>query len=239
MLHLHHRVELAQAWIDRFRARSPLFACILGFTETGLVSGISAAGATPEDRKYTAIADAEFLYNGAQPHPNYPLPPLTVGASPALISRAVIVGQSIPLYLINAGLPIPPPVPFVELGGQPAACVSSGKALPLEIVRHLLHQGLQWGEQLSRECDYLILGECVVGGTTTALAVLLGLGWHVAGMVNSSHPQCNHAQKWTIAQTGLVRSPLPFTSPLEVVAAVGDPMQIVVAGMAIAASRQS
>jgi uncharacterized protein (TIGR00303 family) len=111
--------------------------------------------------------------------------------------------------------------------------------LLLEVVTHLLHQGLQWGEQLAQQSDYLILGECVVGGTTTALAVLLGLGWQVAGMVNSSHPHCNHAQKLTIAQAGLARSPLPFTSPLEVIAAVGDPMQIVVAGMAIAASRQA
>jgi NaMN:DMB phosphoribosyltransferase len=59
----------------------PVFTCILGFTETALIPGISAAGLTAEDRKYTVIADAEFLYNGPQSQPQYPLPPLAAGAS--------------------------------------------------------------------------------------------------------------------------------------------------------------
>jgi uncharacterized protein (TIGR00303 family) len=89
-----------------------------------------------------------------------------------------------------------------------------------------------------------MLGECVVGGTTTALSVLTGLGWNAAGKVNSSHPTCNHSQKWAIAQQGLERAGLLQSTttnpidPFKVIAAVGDPMQIVVAGMAIAASRQ-
>ncbi|MEM6427295.1 MAG: hypothetical protein AAF728_19375, partial [Cyanobacteria bacterium P01_D01_bin.128] len=49
------------SWLDRYRERLPQVACVLGFTETGLLPGISAAGATPSDRRYTAIADAEFL----------------------------------------------------------------------------------------------------------------------------------------------------------------------------------
>jgi NaMN:DMB phosphoribosyltransferase len=82
--------------------------------------------------------------------------------------------------------------------------------------------------------------------------------------VNSSHPKCNHQQKWQVVQdglknalwqqgikqaavaAGLVESRSSSTVvnlthyaqfPLQLVAAVGDPMQIVVAGMAIAASR--
>ena len=48
-----------QRWLRRYRGHRPRLACVLGFTETGLVPGISAAGATPEDRRFTAIADAE------------------------------------------------------------------------------------------------------------------------------------------------------------------------------------
>ncbi|MEL7245960.1 MAG: TIGR00303 family protein, partial [Cyanobacteria bacterium J06573_2] len=97
----------------------------------------------------------------------------------------------------------------------------------------------------------------------TALAVLTGLGIAAKDMVNSSHPVCNHAQKWEIVQAGLEKmigregerergregergrggegktnsqSPIPI-DPLQLVAAVGDPMQVVVAGMAISASR--
>jgi uncharacterized protein (TIGR00303 family) len=62
------------------------------------------------------------------------------------------------------------------------------------------------------------------------------LGIDAVGKVNSSHPVCNHGQKWDLVQAGLAKIP-PSVDPLELVAAVGDPMQVVVAGMAIAASR--
>ena len=62
------------------------------------------------------------------------------------------------------------------------------------------------------------------------------MGIEAKDRVNSSHPTCNHEQKWEIVQQGLANLK-PQSSPLEIVAAVGDPMQIVVAGMAITASR--
>ncbi|MGI0488104.1 nicotinate mononucleotide-dependent phosphoribosyltransferase CobT [Pantanalinema rosaneae CENA516] len=244
---LYTQIDRGQRWLYRYREQRPLFACVLGFTATGLVPGISAAGATPTDRQYTAIADAEFLVAGVQTQPTYPLPPLHVGASPVLISRAVIEAQQIPTYLFNAGLPHPPAVPAIDLGGCPAQCLSQGQALPLEVVEHLLQQGLQWGATLATEAGtgYLMLGECVVGGTTTALAVLTGLGIAANCKINSSHPTCNHQQKWALVAAGLQQAgvwsapncPKQQFSGSQIVAAVGDPMQIVVAGMAIAASR--
>lgn len=251
------QLQQGSRWLQRYQGCQPVFACVLGFTETGLIPGISAAGATPEARRYTAIADAEFLYNGPQHKAQYPLPPLQAGASPVLISRAVVEALSLPVYIFNAGLPQPPSVPAIDLGGTPARCLASGNALELETVKHLWEQGLIWGKKLAQKhpSSLLILSECVVGGTTAALAVLTGLGIAASGKVNSSHPQCNHAQKWAVVQTGLQAAKerwehekqannithlptcLPIVDPLQLIAAVGDPMQIVVAGMAIAASR--
>lgn len=268
-IHVYTQPQQGNPWLQRYQGCQPVFACVLGFTETGLIPGISAAGATPEDRQFTAIADAEFLSDGPSPQPQYPLPPLSAGASPVFISRAVVESLSIPLYLFNAGLPRLPSVPAIELGGTPARCLTSGNALALATVKHLLEQGLVWGEKLAQEnpSGLLILGECVVGGTTTALAILTGLGITASGKVNSSHPTCNHTQKLAVVEAGLqaVRAragewesggvgegvqihspsfgagmgalPLLFQSPLQLVAAVGDPMQVAVAGMAIAASR--
>lgn len=231
---LYTQEQKARSWLDRYQGKKPHFACVLGFTETGLIPGISAAGATPEDRQFTAIADAEFLVNGVQPNPKFPLPPLHVGASPVYISRAVIEALDIPVTVFDAGLPRSPSIEAIDLQGTPARCVSTGKAIDLQIVHHLFDQGLRWGEKLAQTADYLILGECVVGGTTTALAVLTGLGIDAIGKVNSSHSICNHAQKWELVQQGISGQ---FDHPFAVVAAVGDPMQITVAGMAIAASR--
>ncbi|MEH2050750.1 nicotinate mononucleotide-dependent phosphoribosyltransferase CobT [Nostoc sp.] len=244
MIRIYTQKEQGEEWLRRYRGCLPVFACVLGFTETGLIPGISAAGRTPEDRKYTACADAEFLYYGPEHKAQYPLPPLAAGASPVLISRAVFESLKIPVHLFNAGLPQPPAVPVIDLGGAPAKCLSGGAAMEITTVHHLFEQGLLWGERLATNIQqgYLIIGECVVGGTTTALAILTGLGIDAAGKVNSSHPVCNHTQKWALVQTGLEK--INFQSqiqnsvdPLELVAAVGDPMQVVVAGMAIAASR--
>lgn len=247
IVRVYTQMQQGHEWLQRYQCRLPLFACVLGFTATGLIPGISAAGATPVDRQFTAIADAEFLYNGPTAQPQYPLPPLQAGASPVLISRAVVETQQIPIQLFNAGLPQSPPVPCVDLGGSPARCLSGGLALDEGVVRHLLQQGLIWGEKLASQVPqgYLLLGECVVGGTTTALALLTGLGFDAAGKVNSSHPTCNHLQKWAIVQAGLERFTESLShkrrttdlEPLQLVAAVGDPMQVAVAGMAIAASR--
>jgi uncharacterized protein (TIGR00303 family) len=242
LIKIYTQHQRGRDWLDRYRGKKPIFACILGFTATGLIEGISAAGATPADREYTAIADAEFLLNGPVKQPKYALPPLIVGASPVLISHAVVKALDIPVYVFNAGLRHLPPVPTIDLGGVAANCLTSGRALPLEIVRHLFNRGREWGEKLATQAGtgYLIIGECVVGGTTTALAILTGLGIDAGGKVNSSHPSCNHAQKWSLVQTGLANACLACPiDPFALVAAVGDPMQIVAAGMAIAASRRA
>ncbi|MBN3879225.1 MULTISPECIES: nicotinate mononucleotide-dependent phosphoribosyltransferase CobT [unclassified Nostoc] len=258
-IRIYTQKEQGEQWLRRYRGCLPVFACVLGFTKTGLIPGISAAGRTPEDRKYTACADAEFLYYGPEHKAQYPLPPLAAGASPVLISRAVFESLKIPIHLFNAGLPQPPAVPVIDLGGAPAQCLSGGAAMEITTVHHLFEQGLLWGERLVANIQqgYLIVGECVVGGTTTALAILTGLGIDAAGKVNSSHPVCNHSQKWSLVQAGLEKmrgsrgqgaggreQDKIFQSqiqnsvdPLKLVAAVGDPMQVVVAGMAIAASR--
>ncbi|MEA5509255.1 TIGR00303 family protein [Crocosphaera sp. UHCC 0190] len=239
MIRIYTQKEIGQKWLNNYQTFSPIFACILGFTETGLIPGISAAGATPEARKYTAIADAEFLINGIQSHYQYPLPSLNEGVSPVFITRAVVESLNIPIYLFNAGLLYLPSVPYIDLGGIPANCLTTGNALPLDIVYHLFQKGLDWGKNLGNNTQkqYLILSECVVGGTTTALAILTGLGIQATGKVNSSHPNCNHQQKELIVKKGLEKANLNTINPFKLVAAIGDPMQIVVAGMAIAASQ--
>ncbi len=240
MIEIYTAREQGESWLSRYKSQTPHLACILGFTATGLIPGISAAGKTPDDRQYTAIADAEFLIKGISANPTYSLPPLSGGISPVFITRAVIESLSIPVTIFNAGLPHSPSVPHIDLGGSPAACLTSGDALPLDTVKNLYQAGLVWGEKLAGQVSgsYLILGECVVGGTTTALALLLGLGLNAVGKVNSSHPNCNHQQKLEIVETGLNKAQLLLNDPFKLVAAIGDPMQIVVAAMAIAASNE-
>lgn len=229
-------LTLAQQWLTRYQQRQPAFVCVLGFTDTALIPGISAAGATPESRQYTALADAEFLINGPQSQPRYPLPPLTAGASPVLITRGITQACHWPIYLFNTGLPFPPSVPMIELASQPTRCLTTGQAMAIEHAEYLWQHGLAWGKKLRDAGDYLILAECVVAGTTTALAILEGLGIPARQRIGSSHVQANHTQKWQLVQRGLAHLSEQYT-PLELVAAVGDGMQIFTAGVLISASQ--
>lgn len=239
---IYTAINRGRQWLDKYSHCLPHFTCTFGFTATALLEGISTAGKTPESRRYTALADAEFLVKGVSPHPVFPLPPLSVGVSPTFISRAVIENLNLPLSVFNVGLLHSPAVAMIDVGGKPADCVSTGKALPLSIVKHLYQQGLTWGKILAdkNRSSYIILSECVVGGTTTALAVLTALGIPAQGKVNSSHPVCNHQQKWQIVEQGLHNAHLSeYSHPLEIISSVGDPMQIFVAGMALSASQRT
>lgn len=243
MLRVYTQLRQGHEWLEKYRGCRPVFACVFGFTDTGLIPNISAAGATPAARGLTALADAEFLFDGPQSIQNYSLPFLDQGVSPVFISWPIYTRQHYPLMLFNAGLKNQPTVPVVNLGGRAARAIQSGAALPYSMVEFLLKQGMMCGESLADQASnsYLILAECVVGGTTTAQAILTGLEYQVTGLVNSSHPVCNHEQKRQLVAQGLAKAGPQHSSwlanPLALVAAVGDPMQVVVAGMMIAASR--
>ena len=210
-----------------------------------MIPGISAAGQEPIDRRFTAHADAEFLLNGVSNSVTFPLPNLTAGASPTFISRAIVQALQIPVFLIDAGLPQPLSVVAQVLSKTPALCVSTGHAMPIELVKALFNAGIAIGQKWSQQHpgEYLLIGECVVAGTTTALAVLMGLGFDAEGKVNSSHVACNHDQKLDLVRRGLVTLQNSNSNDpdygFQVLAAVGDPMQPVAAGMAIGASELS
>lgn len=229
------------AWLTQYQARKPLFACILSFTETGMIRHISAAGTTSQVRRYTALADGELLSVGRSYHS---LPPLAAGISPAIISRAVLSRQNIPIHLLSTGLPDALKAPHIALSKVIAQSVQTGQAMTHGQVKALFESGLYWGERLARQClgSYLVLSECVVGGTTTAQAVLTALGYDVADQMSSSHHTGNHQQKREVVEQGLRcwRSRRDFSSdfsPLAAIAAVGDPMQAVAAGIVLSASK--
>ena len=228
-----------QAWCEQLAAgagRTRLLLLLAG-TDTAAVPGISAAGATPAARRWTAAADAELLLLGpALPRP-HALPPLPAGVSPALIARAVVEQLGLEPLVVNAGAPVAPAVPHLSLGLAPARCLSSGAAMPLAQVERLLALGRRWGEQLARCGEPVLLAECVPGGTSTAQAVLQGLGVEAAGLVSGSLRQPAHALKQQLVQTGLAAAGLGAApAPQAVLAAVGDPMQALAAGVLQAAA---
>jgi uncharacterized protein (TIGR00303 family) len=213
---------------------------LLAATLTAEVPGISAAGATPESRRRTAAADAELLLLGPEADLPHALPPLPAGVSPALIAHVVVRELGLAPLVVDLGSPAAPAVPHLRPGSPagdgPAACLSGGAAMAPRRVEHLLALGRRWGERLAQPSGSqpLLLAECVPGGTTTALALLRGLGVEADGLVSGSLHAPAHAQKADLVARGLAAG--RPADPLAVVAAVGDPMQPLAAGLLLAAA---
>jgi uncharacterized protein (TIGR00303 family) len=233
-------------------AKSVRFVLCVGGTKTSDVEGLSGAGATPEDRRLTPRCDAEALVNGIEGKTSeLPVSPEGI-VSPVVITAACLKLLNIPVTVVDCGTFAGPRVgERIVIGTPPAECVSSGAAQELSNVEKLFKEGFSLGEKLSRESDLIIISECVPAGTTTAFAVLTGLGYDVHGAVSSSMPNFNHQMRWQFAITGLTKAGLvssikagdpestqkSIAGPLKVVAAVGDPMQPFAAGLALAASK--
>lgn len=234
-------------------ARAPKFVMCIAGTKTSDREGLSGAGATPEDRRLTPKCDAEALVNGIAGYTSeLPVSPEGI-VSPVVISSACLKLLNMPVTIVDCGTFSAPTVGKVlSVGMPPAECLSSGNAQDLKNVETLFNKGLELGEELSADSDLLVVSECVPAGTTTAFAVLTGLGYDVHGAVSSSMPNFNHQMRWQLATNGLSGAGLlnsiiagnpsatikAIGSPLNVVAAVGDPMQPFAAGLALSASRK-
>ncbi len=211
---------------------------VLAGSRTAEVEGISAAGASSAARRYTAVADAELLLKGPLGSRSWPLPPLSRGVSPALISYVAsnFLGLK-PLVLANGLYQVPP---FAHICLEPpslgpAACLSTGKAMDPRRVRNLLKKGFLMG---SKSRESLLIAECVPGGTTTAQAALMGLGMSVSDLISGSVANPPVAIKKRLVESGLRAAKIgKMPSAEELLAAVGDPFQPVAVGLLLGARK--
>jgi uncharacterized protein (TIGR00303 family) len=208
---------------------SPLFAGILANTLLSTVPGISGAGPSPEKTLLTPNLDAELITNGIiTSHPIKPNTP-TGCPTPATITRAMMVMTGLKPLFINAGLHHTPSIPCLDTYGEVAGDPRIDDALPSTV--RLFKQGEWIGSFLSTCSDLLVLGECVPGGTTTALCLLRALGYEAS--VSSSFADNPVVKKEEVCRQvmGRVRS-RGVTAPLDIVRCLGDPMMPVAAGIA-------
>jgi len=229
-----------KAFLERISGKKPLFVCTLGTTETGKISGISAAGANPQITDYTPPADIELLLLGkCKCISGVPVTPDGI-PTPALVTMSALKLADIPTLPVNAGLRILPHVPFLELGAKPGRDIRTGKAV--DNVEEVLAQAKLAGEILSKTVDYLVIGESIPGGTTTALGVLLAMGINARGKVSSSMPRNPHDLKIKTVEEGLKALQLDFgalkNDPLRAVSCVGDPMMPAFAGLVLGAAQR-
>ncbi|MGC9435579.1 MAG: nicotinate mononucleotide-dependent phosphoribosyltransferase CobT [Methanomicrobiales archaeon] len=205
----------------------PVFSLVLANTLLSTVPGISGAGPTPEKTLLTPVLDAELVATGAIT--SMPLKPNTPTGcpTPATITRAMTVLTGIQPFFVNAGLSHPPTVPCMDVAGEPGGDPREGDAVPGADALYL--RGRWVGSFFDRYGDLLVIGECVPGGTTTALSLLRMLGYDAR--VSSSYVDNPRTAKEAVSAAVLERYGTT-DDPLEAVRRAGDPMVAVAAGMA-------
>ncbi len=235
---LAYNENVGKAFLDRLRGKQPLFVCVIGVTETAKIPSISAAGKYPELTDYTPPADVELLLLGkCKCVQGVPVTPEGI-PTPALITMAALRLADIPALAVSSGLKIKPHVPFLDLGGSPGRDIRTGKAV--DNVKEVMERAKIAGENLAKTADYLVIGESIPGGTTTALGILLAMGVDAKGKVSSSMPGNPHELKIKTVEAGLKASSIEFGAladdPIKAISCVGDPMVPAFAGLVIGAA---
>ena len=224
--------------LDQLKEKEPMFLCVIGVTETAKIQGISAAGENPEITDFTPPADVELLHLGkCKCIPGVPVTPDGI-PTPALITMSALKLADIPILVVSAGLKVKPHIPFLELGGNPGRDIRNGRAL--DNAEEILNRAILAGENFAKTGRYLVIGESIPGGTTTALSVLLAMGVHAEGKVSSSMPLNPHELKIKIVKKALKAAGAKFgefvNDPLKAVSTVGDPTQPALVGLVLGAA---
>ena len=226
--------ERGKRIIEKIWGKTALFICVIANTAVGKIKGISAAGANPNITDFTPPADVELVELGeCRCIDGAPVTPEGV-PTPAIITRASLSLSNIPLLPINAGLNILPQIPFIEIGGKAGGDIrkKQGVVKPQES----FEKGIIIGKNLAKLCDYLVVGESIAGGTTTALGVLAGLGFNAFGKVSSSMPNNPHTIKEQVVKQALKK--LSNRNVFSIIRELGDPMIPVHSGICIGAAKK-
>jgi uncharacterized protein (TIGR00303 family) len=216
---------------------NPVFLCVISYTGTSEIPGITVAGANPDLVKYTSAADSEFLYYGrCKCISEVPATP-DGKPTPAIITRTALRLTNIPFLVVDAGAMIKPSIPYFSFNIGSGNNIKSLPAVSREDVKRAFDYGMVLGDQISKNSDLIVIGESIPGGTTTALAVLLALGVDAKFKVSSSMPENPHNLKNSIVSESMIRAGINFgelrDDPFEAIALFGDPVMPSIAGITI------
>lgn len=221
-------------WVEPypdFTPEKPLFVCILANTETAKIPNISAAGRSPELTDYTPAADAELVETGNAISITEPAMTPSGAPTPAVLTRASMLLTGIPSIFINSGLRIRPKVPTIDLNALPGGDIRKGHAVADAFDIYKKAEAL--GKKFGKLSDFVIIGESVPGGTTTAMGVMNALGYD--GRVSSSFPDNPLGIKEMAVNEGMKKAGISFgdlrNNPLRAAECLGDPMMPAAAGL--------
>ena len=216
-------------FLESLRMKKATFMLALSNTETANIVGITQAG-IPGKIYLTPTLDAEFLCTGTV-HSLKNIAETPKGVpTPALMTRAIHLLTPYPhIELLNLGLEVKPKVNgfnLYEFDIEPSQSIAKDAKINAE---NIFKKGLDFGETYVCKDDYLILGESVPSGTTTATATALGLKYDTKTYFSSSFKDVPHNIRETTLK--LASSNLNYQDNIfEVLSKVSDNMLIFNAG---------
>ncbi|MEM3586762.1 MAG: TIGR00303 family protein, partial [Candidatus Jordarchaeaceae archaeon] len=186
----------------------------------------------------TPAADIELLFYGeCKCIDGVPVTPDGI-PTPALITRSALNLADIPVFAVSGGLKVKPYAPFIDLKGEPGEDIRTGKAV--RDVDGIISRAETLGRHFSKVADYLVVGESIPGGTTTALGVLLAMGVDAKLRISSSMPVNPHDLKIRVVEEGLKAAGISFgelrDNPIRAISCVGDPMMAAFSGLVMGAA---
>lgn len=173
-------------FIESLRGKSATFMLALSNTKTINIEGITQAGIpklihlTPTlDSEFVCVGEVRCLENIAQTPKGVP--------TPALMTRGVhLLKPFNSIELLNLGLEVSPKVEYFTQHNfdiKPSGSIDTGANIDAQAV---FQKGVEFGRDYKCENDYIILGESVPSGTTTANATALALGYDAKEFFSSS-----------------------------------------------------
>lgn len=225
--------DRGKAFLESIWNKKAAYCCVIGNTETAKIPGVSAAGANPEATDFTPAADMELLYFGrCKCIDGVPITPDGI-PTPGIVTMSALKLAPMPIFVVNGGLRVKPHTPYIEVDGSPGGDIRTGKAV--KGAERAFDRALVAGRQLAKMVDYLVVGESIPGGTTTALGVLTALGYDTKEKVASTFPVNPHDLKGKVVAEGIAASgidpELLRNDAMAAVQAVGDPMMAPAAGL--------
>ncbi len=225
--------ERGKEFLENIWNKRAAYSCIIGNTETAKIPGISAAGANPEATDFTPAADMELLYFGrCKCIDGVPITPDGI-PTPGIITMSALKLAPMPIVVIDGGLRVRPHTPYIDVDASPGEDIRTGKSV--KNAERTYDRALVAGRQLAKMVDYLVVGESVPGGTTTALGLLTALGYDTNEKISSTFPVNPHDLKRQVVIEGIeacgIESELLERDAMAAIEAVGDPMMAPAAGL--------
>ncbi|MDP3267095.1 MAG: TIGR00303 family protein [Sulfuricurvum sp.] len=188
---------------EYLRGKKGTFFLSLSNTDTAKIEGITQAG-IPGMIHLTPTLDAEFLCTGEVKSLKNIATTQKGVPTPGLITRAVhLLRPFNTLALLDLGLEVKPIIdyfPLYDFGIVPSGSINTGANIN---AMELFEKGLEFAQEYSFYSDYIILGESVPSGTTTALATALALGYDAREKFSSSFKNAPSSIKEHVVDTAL------------------------------------